>query len=348
MRNEKRNLFALLILLAGLAITSCRSEKTEEVQPNTLAVRIDTVRREQIRLPVHSIGHLRSTREVKLSFKTGGLIDRVYVNEGDRVNKGQILARLKMNEIEAAHMKAKLALEKAARDLERAQNLYRDSVATLEQYQNAQTAHQLAEQQLTIAAHNLRHSTILAPGDGLILMKLAEEGEIIAPGYPVLYFGLGREEWITTVSLTDKDVVHVDVGDSAIVLLDAWPDNLFEAEVSSISNMADPLSGTFELDLSLKEVGVHVKPGMIARADIFPRPSQDFLSIPLSALTEITGLQAAVWVLDEGKPRRAVCTVHHIENEKVFLSAGLEEGALVVCEGSGFVTAGAILTVKTD
>ena len=92
-------------------------------------------------------GQFTTDDETLLSFKTGGIIQKLYVEEGDPVRKGQLLATLNLTEVNAAVAQAKLGLQKAERDFERANRLYLDSVATLEQMQNAKTALELARQQ---------------------------------------------------------------------------------------------------------------------------------------------------------------------------------------------------------
>ncbi len=107
---------------------------------------------------IHVTGVVQSDTEAKPSFKTGGVIARTYVEEGDYVSKGQLLAQLNMTEIDAQATQAKFAVEKAMRDQQRVENLYRDSIATLEQFQNAGTAVEMAKKSLQIAEFNVAYS----------------------------------------------------------------------------------------------------------------------------------------------------------------------------------------------
>ncbi len=95
--------------------------------------------------PLTATGIVSSSSEARLSFKTGGIVEKLYFKEGDRVSKGQLLARLNLTEINAAVSQAREGLAKAQRDQQRAQNLYRDSVATQEQVQIASTAVRLSQ-----------------------------------------------------------------------------------------------------------------------------------------------------------------------------------------------------------
>ena len=91
------------------------------------------------------------------------------VREGDQVRKGQLLATLKSTEISAQVQQVQLSLDKATRDYERASNLYKDSVATMEQWQNAKTGLDIAKQNYQQASFNQQYSKIYANQDGLSL-----------------------------------------------------------------------------------------------------------------------------------------------------------------------------------
>ena len=108
------------------------------------------------------MGKLASKEELKLSFKTGGIISEIFVDEGQTVKKGQVLAKLNLSEIQAQVNQAILGLDKAERDYRRANNLYKDSVVTLEQLQNTTTALDIAKSNVKIAEFNLQFSTIKA------------------------------------------------------------------------------------------------------------------------------------------------------------------------------------------
>jgi multidrug efflux pump subunit AcrA (membrane-fusion protein) len=164
----KRDLAILMILFLSV---SCKNREPRITTSEAVHVRVTEVTSGEISIPVHSTGVLVSSEEYKLSFKTGGIIGKIYVKEGERVKKGKMLASLRLDEIAANESQAKSGYEKALRDYQRAENLYRDTVATLEQKQNAATALSVAKSALEIVQFNLAHSSILAPDDGIVLRK---------------------------------------------------------------------------------------------------------------------------------------------------------------------------------
>ena len=145
------------------ALWSCGSkEKAENLTDSkTVPVKLAEVEQKQLATEIKGAGLLNSSREARLSFKTAGIIQKIYVEEGDKVRKGQLLATLNLTEINLQVAQYKEGVEKAKRDFQRAENLYKDSIATLEQKQNAETALRMAQQNLDIAKYNQNFSAIL-------------------------------------------------------------------------------------------------------------------------------------------------------------------------------------------
>ena len=163
-----------------MIIASCgdKSKKESDTRENLIKVKAAEVVEKNIVFPIHSSGRLSAKTEQKLSFKTGGIINKIFVDEGQSVRKGQLLAELNLSEIRARVNLAEQALGKAERDFNRTGNLFKDSVVTLEQLQNAETALEVAKSNLEIARFNLKYSTIVAPSQGKILRRLMEENEV--------------------------------------------------------------------------------------------------------------------------------------------------------------------------
>ncbi len=250
-------------------------------------------------IPIIASGKLASQAEIKLSFKIGGLIQAILVREGEAVQKGKVLAKLDMTEIRARYTQAKSALEKAERDFNRVKGLFVDSVATLEQFQNVQTAYNIALSDFNIAEFNLQHATIYAPVEGRVLRKYADPGELVAAGMPVLIVGSsGVGAQVIRIGVSDRDVIRLVLGDSASVVFDAYPEQTFSAYVSEIASAADPRTGVFEVELTLSEsLPVH-KNGFVGKVTLFPSQQMPYYRLPINALVEGHQNEVRVFVPD--------------------------------------------------
>lgn len=236
-------------------------------------------------LPIHTIGTLNSKSRVPLSFKTGGIIKKVSVEEGSEVYKGQSLAKLDLTEINAQLLKAQNAYQKAKRDFQRTQALYTDSAATKEQLQNAETALEIANSDLQIAEFNQEHSVIRAPFAGTVLRQNGEEGQVIASGTPVIILGSKSDEaMVLEASLSDSDVYLIEIGDSCTIHFDALPNKFYLAKVTLIPDAAEATTGAYKIELSIQNVDPQLKNGLIGKANIFPKLENSYYKIPTNAL----------------------------------------------------------------
>ena len=338
----KRNiLVSILGISLALFISSCNSK--EVVKENTDKVKITTIKVKQIEYNYEIItsGKIMSEEELKLSFKTGGVIHSILVNEGEKVNKGDVLATLNLSEINAMVNQAKLGLEKAKRDFERAKNLYNDSVATLEQYQNAKTALEYAKSSVEIAEFNRKYSSINAPCNGIILKRLAEENELIAQGYPVFLFGSTNKNWLFKANVVDKEIVLIEIGDKAVIEIDAFPEEKFKAEVIEIGKFADPYTGTYEVELKVDNNNKNFVSGLIAKAKISTIKKESFILIPYNSLIEANEAEGFIYKIIDGEIVKTSIKISKIIDEGILAkSNGLKQGDVIVNEGVKYIQPG--------
>ena len=338
-------------LAFGLALLGgCGAERNADPAANGAAaapVRTARVEQGSVNDAVRTVGTLAPRDEVRLAFKIGGVVDDVSVEAGDRVTKGARLASLKRAEVEAAVEQASASLEKARRDLDRARQLRIDEVATEQEVEDLTTAWRVARANLETARFNARFAYIEAPGDGVVLQRLAEEDELVQAGQPVLVFGATERGWVVRVALADRDAVRVDAGNSAVVEFDAFPGRRFAGRVSRIDSAADPVTGTFEAEIDIQPAPqVRFARGLVARVELSlagPGPNAPSTLVPVTALVEADGAEATVYVLDAqaGVARRRPIEVGPIVGERVVVLSGLTAGERVVTDGAAWLSEGA-------
>ncbi len=228
----RRAVAAVGLSLVGL-IACSRSpaaRAADDPPKNTVVVQVAEVTKRDFKSDLVISGVIGSETEARLSFKTGGLIESMKVRDGDQVSRGQLLATLNPTELNAQVEQAKEGLDKAQRDLARAKDLFAQGVATQEQLDNATTAWNVAQKTLEIARFNQSRSEIFAPASGVVLRKLMNEGEMAAPGSPVLLFaGDGARDWVLRCGVSDRNWARLAKGDKATVTFDAWPGEKFRA-----------------------------------------------------------------------------------------------------------------------
>lgn len=336
-KNSMRLNYSFLLAIIILTKFSGCIQNKDQKSENFIHVKYLIIKKNIVNNSIRTSGKLTSSLEYRLSFKTGGIINKIIVKEGENVRKGQLLAQLELSEIQSKVKQAQLSVNKSERDYQRAKNLYQDSVVTLELFQNATTALEVARSDLRIAEFNLKHSNIFAPANGLILKKMAEENEIIAPGHPVLYLASTESEWIMRTSVTDKDRIHLSLLDSANIFFDAYPEQKVKAIVSEIAAMADPYTGTYEIELSLIDSVQNPVNGLIGTAYIYPTDTLSLPIIPYEALMEGERKTGQVYVLKNGHPEKRNIKIYAIEEEGIMIKDGISAGDSLIIEGGPYI-----------
>ena len=306
-----------------------------------IPVKVVYLRQAEVTGSVHSSGQFTTDDETLLSFKTGGIIDRIYVKEGDKIKKGQLLATLDLTEISSQVNQTQIAFEKAARDYGRFENLRKDSVATLEQLQNSKTGLELARQQLNAAKFNLQYSEIRASHDGVILQKLANEGQITGPGMPVLQTSSkGRTDWILRVAVSDKEWANIKLNDKASVQIEALNISDQQAYVSSKAENADQMTGSFSIDLKLNNAReLNIASGMFGKAEIMLSQKNLVWRIPYDALLDGNADQGFVFVTNDNiNAIKVPVTIDSIDGKNILISKGLDEYKSLIVSGSAYLT----------
>jgi len=346
--------FGLLVFTTFLLLISCSENESKEnvsvpvEKPlNVFYVRTAPVSMSGLNDVIHVTGVIQSDTEAKPSFKTGGVIARTYVEEGDVVHKGQLLAQLNMTEIEAQATQAKFAVEKAMRDEQRVENLYRDSIATLEQYQNAGTAVDMAKKSQQIAEFNVAYSQIHSPIEGKVIKQLMQEGEITGPGVPVYYImGVQQADWKLMGGLTDKEYGRIKVGDVAKITLDAYPGWIVEGKVRRLADVANPMSGTFDAEISIPSKDKRIAAGMLAHIEMNPLVKSEYAIIPVEALVSSNGRSGIVFVPVDGIAQKRVIMIQQFQGERIAVQSGLDGVTEVITAGSGFLEDGDKISIE--
>ena len=343
---------SFFILAVAIALfQSCGSAESSNSIPTVgeaIPVKVFALKQKELSQPITSSGTFTTNDETTLSFKTGGVVEQVVVKEGDYVRKGQLLASLDLTEISAQVSQALLAYEKSKRDFTRAENLYKDSVATLEQLQNARTAMSMAEQQLQAARFNLGFSEIRAVSDGYVLKKFVNEGQLVWPGASIIRTnGAGNQQWIFKAALSDKEWALVQVGDSAVIRTDAHAGKLLQARVLRKAEGADPATGTFTVELEVaKEQQKGLASGLFGTATLFPSAVSKVWNIPYEALLDAHADKGFVFVTSDNKTaRRIPVTLSFIDKQWAYISSGLENENTLVTSGSAYLSDNSSISV---
>jgi RND family efflux transporter MFP subunit len=335
---------ALVPVVLVMALAACGEKPVE-----TAATKADTPVTLAKAVEASDAGDVRATgtvafkHEVPMSFMVSGIVQEIAVDQGDRVQSGQRLARLDLGEIAARLREAEAGVAKAERDVARLAPLQQKGFAPTSRLDDARSALQAARAVRDTVAFNRGLSEIVAPTDGIVLRRPAERGQIVSAGNPVLVVGDLSKGHIAVAGLADRDVVRIAVGDAAEARIAGLPDAI-RGTVTRIAAKADPGTGVFDVEVTLDSAGRVLPSGIVAQLVIKGRPESVLtaLAIPPGAVVEGFGSEATVFVVDPATrvaSRRRVA-VAGVGESGVRVVKGLAAGEEVVASGAAYLRDG--------
>ncbi len=334
-------LSAVLLIMITEACTE--SKGNHPAVPRTteaIPVRIMPLQKSVHHNEIRTSGNITTDTETLLSFKVGGVVKRVFAEEGQRIAKGQVLAVLDLTEVNGFVRQAEAGYEKAARDLARSKNLYKDSVATLEQLQNAQTAHDVALAQLNTAKFNEGFSEIKAPANGYVLKKFVNAGQLVNPGDPVFKTnGAATGGWVLKVGVSDRQWADVRIDDKVQITLDAFPGDTLSGHVLRKAGTSDPATGAFTIEIKVPSGDRQLASGMFASATILASSESETWDVPYEAVLDASGNEGFVFVADDDNLAiRKPVVISSFNANTIQVASGLEDASNVIISGSAYLT----------
>jgi RND family efflux transporter MFP subunit len=316
-------------------VISCSTNKdeSETVKTNIPVVSVTKVNEVNYSEEIRATGRISFNNEYKMSFKTAGIVENIYVKEGQRVNTGKVLATINTVEIEAKTSQAEIVVTKAKRDYERTKTLYKGSVATLEQLENVESQLQNAQKNLQAAQFNLDQTKMIAPANGIIQKIMVRENEITGAGNPIVVFGAEDKGKVLVTSISDVDAVKIKNDDKATLHFDAFPDSIFNGEIIEIAGMANAKTGTFEIKIKVYDSKNKLKSGFIGSAKITSSITNHWIEIPIESLIQADKKNGVVYKVENEMAVKQKVHVAKILNDKLLISKGLSTTDNIIKEG---------------
>ncbi len=354
--------FIYLAVLLSLAGCDSRKNNTGTPEKETpVAVSIVTAVRGDISSYIHTTGTVYPVQEAFVGPKIGGRIERIFVDEGDRITAGQPLIQLEQSKLIMAKNEAAAALNTARaelriaqlnlanikRNLKRMEELHRQKVIDEQKYDDAQTEYLNAEAQQQLsrarveqaAAHcaqveqDLADSVVYAPFAGFVVAKLMNEGEMVYTMTPakVLHItDLSRVKIECPVAEAKKQFIQP--GKTALIDVDALPGEQFVGTISTVNPLIDSASRTFKVKIEIDNPHFKLESGMFVRIKILEQEKNNVVLVPIKAVLERDG-KKVLFIVENNRAKIVVVEPGIHDNSKLEICSGLAGGEQVVSDG---------------
>lgn len=343
---KRSALYILPPLVSLLALAGCGADKESSAPASpvrTVEARTEVAALQPLPAYHAAPATVVARERVEVASRLMGYIRDIAVVEGQAVKPGQRLFTVDPLDVQgqvelARHgvQQAEDALRDAQADLDRYANLLKEDVVTRQQYEKMKLNRDLAatrlaqaKAQLATATGQLRYAAVTAPIGGVVTRKLADRGDLAAPGQPVLVLESAGPMQVET-QVPEDILARLKPGLRLPVEVDGL-EGVLEARVARISPAADPVSRSFQVKLDLAAEGL--RSGAFARA-LFPLEPRQVIAVPAAALVRRAGIEG-VFVLDkEGIARFRMVRSGERRDGRVEIQAGLEAGERYVAEGA--------------
>lgn len=307
--------------------------------------------------PRHNIytGEIRARHEIDLAFRVGGKLAARLVDAGAEIKAGQPLARLDPADLQLATNASAAQLAAAESDFSTAnadRQRFADllgkkfvSQAAFDAKNNARNSAQAkleqARAQHRISSNQSSYGTLSSTFPAVVTATLAETGQVISAGQPVLRIARPEEKEVA-IAVPESRLAEVRAAKNIAISLWAEPNTVLRGELRELAPAADPPTRTYAARIRIIDPPPAVRLGMTARVVLDSPPTKTLL-VPLSAVLD-QGNGAIVWVITDGKAAPRPVTVARFEEDDAVITAGLKLGELVVIVGANKLVAGEAVT----
>jgi membrane fusion protein (multidrug efflux system) len=336
--------------LVGALAAGCKNGKATEdadAEKNaTVPVEVQPLKRAEMVAVYSGTAPIEAHEEATVVAKVGGEVRQIFVEEGDAVKTGQVLARLDGDRLRLTLAQTEANLRKLERDYKRTLELAEKGLVPKSTAENTKYDLDALRAGYDSARLELSYTEIRAPIDGVISARNIKVGNTIGPNDPT-FTVTDLDPLLAFVHVPEKEFRKIAPGQNAEVVIDALGGARFIGTISRISPTVDPQTGTFRARVEVPDATRTLKPGMFARVNIVYERRQDALQLPRTAIIEADG-QQSVFVVASGKAEQRTIETGLANGGWIEVLGGLKGSEQVVTVGQAGLKTGTLVKIVGD
>lgn len=287
---------------------------------------------------------VKTKENIMLSAEFGGILQQVYVKEGQNVAKGQTLARVDDGGLSSqlAQMETQTALAKTT--FERQENLWKQKIGSEIQYLQAKTSYNAQLKALAQMRAQLSKTVIRAPFSGTIDAIASERGSVVGPGTPIMRI-VSLNNMYLEAEVPEKNIATIKKGSDVVVDFPVLGQK-FNSKVTQAANFINPANRSFLIQIAVPNKNGLVKPNLTSKIQIKDYSNQKAITVPSSIISENADGEQFIYVAQNpdkngnAVAKRVIVSVGLSEGEFVEIKNGIKDGDLIIKEGARSVKDG--------
>lgn len=345
-------LAAAVLLAAGLAacggpVGDAQAEAKKDEETVAIPVEVAVARRDAVSAFYSGTTTLEAERDAEVVAKIGGVVEELLVEEGQRVEKGQVLARIDDDRLRLQVARAEANLAQLEQEYRRSKKLHERELISAEAYESLAYQLDAMRAELQLAKLELAHTEIRAPFAGVVAKRHVKLGNMLeqhAPAFRVTTY----DPLVAKLHVPERELNKLEAGQPVNLSVDALPGRHFAGVVDRVSPVVDADTGTFTVTVAVKDEAGKLKPGMFGRIDIVYDVHENAVLVPRSAVVT-EDAKSTVFVVRDGVAVRQLVTTGYTDNGSVEILEGIESGDHVITVGQNSLKDGAqVAVINTD
>lgn len=297
-------------------------------------------------------GSVETKQNLVLTSEMAGILNRVYVKEGDRVRKGQVLAKIDDGGLSQQRAQAQIQTDLAKTTFERQKRLWDQKIGSEIQYLNAKSNYEAMQESVNQIDQQLAKTSIRAPFSGIIDDVITEQGNVVAPGQTPILRIVNLSDMYITTDVPETYITSITQGKKVEVFFPVLGETI-ETEVRQTGSFINPANRTFTVEVDVPNKDKIIKPNLTARLKINDYTNDTAILIPQSIISENADGAQYIFVLQDIKDDKAVAKQTTIETGKtqgdmIEVLNGIDDGALIIQEGARSVKNDQTVKIDTD
>ena len=362
----------LLIALMALVINGCSKQKSKAEEEVKIPVEVMTVKLGEVVQSLSYNGDIKAEYEVKVFSKIPDRIEKLFVEVGDEVRKGQPIAKVIATTIEQAVLQAEAGLVAAKAqeanlrvEFERAQRLMNENAMSAQQFDAIKTQCEAvkaqaeqAEAMAKTAKSQLADATITAPISGIVGNRYFEAGDMASPAMPLVTV-VQMERVKIIFNATEEDLGRLALGQKSLIKVKTYGDIPFEGKVVKISPVLDPMTRMAEVEILIDNPDRKLKPGMYAQVEVITGVIENVMVVPRNATIESTSMERIngedevvknyfIFIVDSSKAQQRKLKIRYVNHRYVAVDSGIVIGEKLVISGQNNLREGVAVSIANE
>ena len=293
---------AVLIILAFFIIYGCRGQgpannKSEKEEGPPIPVEVTEVIKGSVSANYSGTATLEAEGEALVVAKVSGVVEKIFVEEGDSVKTGQVLAKLEDEEFIHRLAQVESKLEELDNEFQRNKELFKNKLISAEAYDRTKYEYQTQKSTYDLTKLNLNYTEIKASISGIVSERFIKVGNMITVNQETFRV-TDFDPLLAVLHVPEKKLSKLQAGFPAELMADAIPGEIFSAGILRISPVVSAETGTFKVTVGVRDKTRKLKPGMFTRVNIVYDMHENTLLLPKDAiLTEDS--ESTVFIVKE-------------------------------------------------